>query len=85
MNEGYKRKIDSERNNIIESWRQARLISYFIVKPHLKDQNIPIFEFYPLPNDPTSDQVEELKKVEQEKDGIWQKKVIDNFRKHKIK
>lgn len=77
--------MEAHRSEIIDSWRQTRLLAYLIAQPNLKDQNKSIYEFYPLPDDPTQSQIEEKLKQDQENDGKWMKNVIDNFRKTKRK
>ena len=87
MSDGYKRKTELERSKSIDAWRQTRLVAYLVAKAGdlIKDKNLSMYDFYSLPDDPTSEQVEKSVKEDQDKSGKWMKSVIENFRKHKIK
>lgn len=55
MRDGYDRRIEIAKENNLESWRQARLVAYLSLKPHLKEQNLSMYDFMPLPGDPKPD------------------------------
>lgn len=85
MSEGYSRMSELERLKVVDTWRQTRLIAFLIVQDRLKDKNMTQYDFYPLPGDPTKDELEEQRKAEAEAAGKWQKQIIENFRNRNIK
>lgn len=38
---------------------RLRVLTYTIAKPYLKDQDMTVFEFWPLDGDPTPEQIKE--------------------------
>lgn len=54
LRDGYMRKLDVKRELNLEGWRQARLIAYHAVIPHVKNQNLSIQDFMPIPGDNTN-------------------------------
>lgn len=85
MSDGYKRICYRDRINLIESWRQTRLICYLLVVDKLKDKNTTVYNFYPLPGDPTQEEIKVEMEAAKKKDSDWMKKVIAEFRKYKVK
>lgn len=55
MRDGYTRRMELAKEQNIEGWRQARLVAYISLKPHLKEQGLSMYEFMPLPGDPKVD------------------------------
>jgi hypothetical protein len=51
----------------------------------MKDKTISMYDFYPLPDDPTAEQIKESIEIEKNKDSEWMKQVIENHRKLKHK
>ena len=51
------RRIEVQKEQNMEGWRQARMVSFMALKPHLKDQNLSMYDFLPLPGDPIVDTV----------------------------
>ena len=51
----------------IDNWQRARLIAYIAGKPYFgkMHQNLTVYEFLPLPGDPTKEQIAEIKKEQQ--------------------
>lgn len=45
-------KIDAVRKVKEESWQQTRALAFVMAKPYLKNQNMSIEQFWPLPGDP---------------------------------
>jgi hypothetical protein len=84
MSDGYKRTIDNEKISSIEAWRQTRLLAFLLVRDNLKDKHMTMYDFYPLPGDPTKEELEQARKDEAEKESKWMKNVIAQFRKHKL-
>ena len=82
MSDAYKRKIEIEHNNIIDSWRQTRLIAFLLIRDSLKDKSVTMQEFLPLPGDPTKEELAKARAKEIEADGKWQKSLIE---KHRLK
>lgn len=80
MSDGYKRKVEIEHNRIIDSWRQTRLISFLLIRDSLKDKNMTMLDYFPLPGDPTKEEMEEARQKEIEADGKWMKSVIESHR-----
>lgn len=52
MQEGFIRKQKAEEIKILESWKQARLVAYNVIKPYLKNQNMTMYDYFSLPDDP---------------------------------
>lgn len=85
MCEGQRRKIEVEKSKLIESWRQTRLIAFLIIQDRLKDKNISMFDFYPLPGDPTAEDIKRDYQKSIEQDSEWQKSVIEKLREKRKK
>lgn len=85
MQEGYRRKLDNKKAAAVDNWRRTRLIAYLIARDSLKDKNMSMYDFYPLPGDPTKEQIEQERKLQEEKDSTWMKSVINLFRSKKLK
>jgi len=47
-----------------EQWRQTRFIAYCSAKPYFekKDEKLTVFEFMPLPGDPSPEEIVQYKK-----------------------
>lgn len=67
LREGYFRGQDEKKFLETEADKRARLITYTLIKRHLKNQNMSIYEFYPLPGDPTEEDIKRIKEQEKVK------------------
>lgn len=85
IREGYIKRREERKFDILNSWRQTRFLAYMLAKPNLKNQNLSIYDFLPLEDDPTEDQIRAAMDEEINRDAKWQKSVIENFRKLKRK
>lgn len=85
LSDGYRRKTEINRVTVIDSWRQTRLLAYILARDNMKDKTISMYDFYPLPDDPTAEQIKESIEIEKNKDSEWMKQVIENHRKLKHK
>jgi len=55
MRQGHERKTELTKELNLENWRQARFMAFMALKPHLKNQNLSIVDFLPLPGDEVTD------------------------------
>lgn len=51
MRDAYERRIEMMRIQNLEDWRRARMIAFYAMKPHMKNQNLSITDFLPLEGD----------------------------------
>jgi hypothetical protein len=57
---------------------------YLSVKPYLKDQDLTVYDFMPLPDDPTLEEIEKAESERLEEAGAEARKVRDQIlSKHK--
>lgn len=75
--------MNIEKQMIIDGWEQTRLIAFVSASPYLKDKNISIYEWYPLPSDPTPEERTRIKSENIEKESARMKEIIRNMRKQK--
>lgn len=61
MSEGYNDKQQDVDHKV-------RLLAYMVVKPYLKDQKTSIYEFMPLPGDPTPEEIAAIEQANLEKE-----------------
>lgn len=75
-----------ERFKNLEQWRIARLIAYVSAQPYFKDsdRNKTIFEYYPLPDDPTPEEIQEAEKRQFNRDMDHARQVQSEYRKMKL-
>lgn len=64
MRYGYERKLEQVKELNLEAWRRTRMTAYTAAKPHLKNQNLDIWEFMPLPGDPTEEDMKSMHDVQ---------------------
>lgn len=59
MVQGRERIMKEKQEEAIEKWRVARYLAYTNLQPHLKQehQSLTIYDFLPLPGDPTPDEI----------------------------
>lgn len=55
------------RNEHVETER-LRMLTYTIAKPYLKDQNMTVYEFWPLDGDPTEEEITQEQKERLERE-----------------
>ena len=76
--QGLERKIKQQELLQLDSWRQARFTVYHSLLPYM-NKEISIYDFFPLPDDPT---VEERKLIEldqHEQDMAHAREVYNKF------
>ncbi len=75
--EGYNRQQSAINNRF-------RMQVYLSVKPYLKDQDLTVYDFMPLPDDPTQEEIEKAESERLEEAGAEARKVRDQIlSKHK--
>lgn len=84
MRDGYERKMSDTVELNLESWRQARMIAFVNAKPNLKNQNLSIWEFMPLPGDPTERDLEAMKQKQIEESQIQLNEAIKFYRQNGV-
>jgi hypothetical protein len=84
--QGIERERKEKEALLIEEWRQARFIAFNQIQPHLKKehQNLTIFDFLPLPNDPTPEQLLEARFAEQENQKSEAQVILEMYKNLKI-
>lgn len=58
MGEAYERRAERDSAQNIELWRQARFVTFNLLRPHLKNQHLSITDFMKLPGDLVVDKVQ---------------------------
>lgn len=51
-----------------DKYKRLRMLTYTIAKPYLKDQDMTAYEFMPLDDDPTPEEIEQHEKERLEKE-----------------
>lgn len=47
-------EVEGHRKNKSEEWQHTRALAFVMAKPYLKDKNITMEQFWPLPGDKTA-------------------------------
>jgi hypothetical protein len=81
MVDGRKRMIEIDRMKTIDTWRQTRLIAWFMVSDRLKDKTLSVHSFMPLPDDPTPEELIKMNQESANEAGKWQLAQIEKWRK----
>ncbi len=71
MREGY------ERANT-EQWRMVRSVMFMVASPYLKNK-MSITDFFPLPGDPTLEEIKSMKEAEAERMKVDMQKKFDEY------
>jgi hypothetical protein len=61
------------------------LLAYVTAKPHLENQNLTVWEFYPLAGDPTEEEKAAIEKKHFDNQISYAKSVLDEWKKLNFK
>jgi hypothetical protein len=78
LKEGRERVLKrAERDN----WQRTRLLAYITGKPYFakQHQNMTVYEFMPLPDDPTEEQLKEIKEQKQNQEVEEAMRILSNY------
>jgi hypothetical protein len=64
------------------AWQRARFVAYCICKPNFRpqDQNLSIYDFLPLPDDPSPEQREKIVEDQKTAEADHVRKTIERLR-----
>lgn len=87
MIDGLERRRKEKSEEIMEGWRIARFQAFTALQPHLKKEhaNLSIYDFMPLPGDPTPQERKKMKAIVHEETMDKAASILKKYRTLKAK
>lgn len=79
MRLGYDRAQGQVKELNMEAWRRTRLEMFTSASPYLKNKNLSVYDFFPLPGDPSAEELRLMQEREAKRMKDEMQSVMDDL------